>query len=534
MRAHELPSSRFLPGLHTVLASAVVLVSAACAACGTSSSAGAPAGTELVRAALARLEQPPEGAAVLIHASGTMNQSAELQGRRPFVPVSARLEESIGFLPDGGASYELDHERLDGGREWTREVYAPDSRTIHVLHEGFSVRFTDPVEIAQASRVTRRLPAVLLREVLDAARVTLEQGPTGDPWTLLAKYRSDSLPDLELSFEAADTTLRSVSYPATLPGKGDAEIRWSYGDYRPVAGFGRVPHIYGVTVGGVPFIEMRVDSVTTNEERVRQSLESPPGFDPPFDVPAAGDVDAAGRGTVDEVADGVFVIRNLRAGFHPMFIELADAIVAIDAPAGYPLLLQLPAGDVAPGPAPDWLSRRYIELIRQTVPDKPIEFVVLTHFHNDHAGGVRAFVAEGATVLLPEPDEDAMRSYHRAPHSGAPDALIERPAPLELETVRGRRTITDGVRRVEVLSVGRNPHTDDMLVVYVEPERILFVSDLMAGLAASEAGEADLTPTQRFFVEWLASSGLDPVRVFAMHGSEAIDRSALERASSPE
>ena len=85
-----------------------------------------------------------------------------------------------------------------------------------------------------------------------------------------------------------------------------------------------------------------------------------------------------------------------------MFVEFEEFVVAVDAPVGYPLLNELPASDVAPGPTADWLSRRYLELIREAVPDKPVRYLVLSHFHNDHAGGLRAFVAD---LLNPVPLE---------------------------------------------------------------------------------------------------------------------------------
>ena len=42
-----------------------------------------------------------------------------------------------------------------------------------------------------------------------------------------------------------------------------------------------------------------------------------------------------------------------------------------------------------------------IKLAKAKYPGKAIKYLVLTHHHNDHSGGIRAFAAEGATLVVP-------------------------------------------------------------------------------------------------------------------------------------
>jgi len=37
--------------------------------------------------------------------------------------------------------------------------------------------------------------------------------------------------------------------------------------------------------------------------------------------------------------------------------------------------------------------------VKQTVPNKPIKYVVNSHHHFDHTGGLGPFVAEGTTII---------------------------------------------------------------------------------------------------------------------------------------
>ena len=46
------------------------------------------------------------------------------------------------------------------------------------------------------------------------------------------------------------------------------------------------------------------------------------------------------------------------------------------------------------------LPARVIAKVKETIPDKPIRYIVNSHVHFDHSGGLRTYVAEGATVVL--------------------------------------------------------------------------------------------------------------------------------------
>jgi glyoxylase-like metal-dependent hydrolase (beta-lactamase superfamily II) len=120
------------------------------------------------------------------------------------------------------------------------------------------------------------------------------------------------------------------------------------------------------------------------------------------------------------------------------------------------------------------------------IPNKPIRYLVNTHHHWDHSGGIRAFVAEGATVVT---DERNRNFYQRVvlapqPRSLSPDRLSEfpfattGPGTLSLQTFTDRYTIGDGTQTIELYHVDGLNHAADMLVAYLPQSKILVNADL--------------------------------------------------------
>ena len=57
---------------------------------------------------------------------------------------------------------------------------------------------------------------------------------------------------------------------------------------------------------------------------------------------------------------------------------------------------------VIEGPLGDARSDAVMAEAKKLVPNKPIKYLINTHHHFDHFGGVRAYVAAGATIVTNE------------------------------------------------------------------------------------------------------------------------------------
>ena len=72
-------------------------------------------------------------------------------------------------------------------------------------------------------------------------------------------------------------------------------------------------------------------------------------------------------------------------GYQPMFIEFKDFILAVEAPAAHPSVEETPVETIGNTNA---LTEEFIAKIKQTIKNKPIKYVVMTHCHSDHMGGL--------------------------------------------------------------------------------------------------------------------------------------------------
>ena len=149
-----------------------------------------------------------------------------------------------------------------------------------------------------------------------------------------------------------------------------------------------------------------------------------------------------------ELAPGFWADRR-PGGAQSFVIDFRDFAVVVEAPAN-----------------PDRAEAVLAEA-RQLTANKPIRYVVNTHQHADHSGGLRGVVAAGVTILTHELNVPFYQKMLRNPATIAPDRLAKEPRPPVLEGVGDRKVLTDGTRTVEVLHMRGNLHSEGMLMVYL-------------------------------------------------------------------
>ena len=131
---------------------------------------------------------------------------------------------------------------------------------------------------------------------------------------------------------------------------------------------------------------------------------------------------------------------------------------------------------------------------------------LLTHFHSDSAGGLRALGEEELLVYAHESEAAAVQEYLEKEHTLCP--VTGAMASTTLATVGDRLVLQDDSQEVVILNVGWNPHTDNMLVVWLPRQRILYTTELLTAIDGQpDPKQARLN---QFFMNWVVESGLNP------------------------
>jgi glyoxylase-like metal-dependent hydrolase (beta-lactamase superfamily II) len=456
---------------------------------------------------------------ITIAGRGTFDIGARLQGRRPDAVEPQPLEEQLALSVDTAGIVRLAHETRTGinpdAEEWIRTISMRGERTL--LADRLARR---TFRIGQGSvesrlRIARVVPHVLLGEALESPERLSSAGPgtLGTYRTQTVAFPLDDGPQLTLHFDEADGLFRGFEYPIAMPVRGTVTIRWAYDAYRQVEGLGPYPGGHTISIGDRVFRRVAYEEVRTGVDAALFAL--PPDVEPPAppppqpaSAPAAPAAPPAppAPGT-RELAPGVFLAPNVRGGFHHLLVEFSDFVLVVDATAPWLELHEIPASGERSPEAMDDLGERLIRMIRSRIPSKPIRYVALTHHHDDHAGGVKAFVDSGATVVA----TDITRQ------------VVDRVAPgAQVQLVRGSMTIADSTMDVQLIDVGDNPHAEGMLIAWLPRQRLLYTSDLWEPQSERFFPSAARVPVMRWFARWIESSGLQPELIYAIHGSARV------------
>ena len=114
---------------------------------------------------------------------------------------------------------------------------------------------------------------------------------------------------------------------------------------------------------------------------------------------------------------------------------------------------------------------------RSMFPNKPIRYVMNTHPHSDHTGGLPAVVAEGATIITHENNKEFFERALNTPRTLLTDTLAKNPKKARVETVGDKKVYSGGGETVEFYHVPGAPHSNGLLIAYFPKEKVLFQGD---------------------------------------------------------
>jgi len=240
---------------------------------------------------------------------------------------------------------------------------------------------------------------------------------------------------------------------------GDMPIVATYSGWKDFGG-AMAPTKIVQTRGGWPFFEVDVTSAKSNPPDVATIAPAP--------APAAGRGGPGGPGrgpapaltvTTEKLGDGLWRLTTGAGSYDSIVVEFKDYVMMLEA--GQPL---------ARGTA-------YVEEAKKLVPNKPIRYVMNTHPHSDHTGGLPALVAEGATIITQKNNVTFFERAFNTPRTLLDDPLAKNPKKVKVEAVDEKKVYSDGTRTVEFYHIYPAPHSNGLLIAYIPKEKIIFQGD---------------------------------------------------------
>ncbi len=362
-------------------------------------------------------------------------------------------------------------------------------------------RTVTPIPAEQATQQQfiqyhRRLPNLILRQALDRTNSLRHLGEDqfeGRRHEVVTFVMPDTQ-QVALYIDATSGLLSKYEliFVDALTGEEASEI--IFGDYQKVGKY-QLPRRWQNRQAG-----------HVNANYTAQAEINPAVTDDSFRVAASGYTEVKPVPTnleehVDKLADGVFVIQNVAGqNQNTLAVEFSDHVAAVEAPG---------SSDGADA---------VIKRIKELIPGKPIRYVAMTHHHGDHIGGMRSFIAEGATVITTAANRPVIEDMAAAEQNDRLARNPRKPAFLLLEN--GRRVLEDKTRRIELIDIGPNPHTREMVIAWLPAEEVLFQGDLFF-VPNNDAPFGPPQPTTVAFVKKLKELALPVSRIASVHGTTA-------------
>lgn len=267
---------------------------------------------------------------------------------------------------------------------------------------------------------------------------------------------------------------------------GDLHIENVYSNYQDFGGV-MVPTTIEQRRAGGALFGVTVTAAAANPPDVAELVTPPP-------PPAGGRGGPGGGGgaaappadLAQQVGDGAWLITG---GYQSLAVEFEDYVAVFE------------------GGQSETRGQQIIDEVHRVVPDKPIRYVINSHPHSDHAGGLVPFIREGATIITHENNVEFLDMIFSTPRT----LLGEETLNPQFEAAGEMMVLEDATNRLELHHIP-NGHTDGMLVGYLPEQGVLIQADFTL-----------TTPENPFVVslaERVAELGLEFDQYIGVHAAQ--------------
>ena len=377
-------------------------------------------------------------------------------------------------------------------------------------------RTVNPLNLTNFNNIglVRRLPHLLLGVIYESAPSTVrwlgEESFNGVPHNVVT-FASGNGIQWSLYFDARTNLLSKYEQMVSDNVVGDTVQETIFPGYRAVNGI-QVPTGRMTRRGGELIEEVSYETVTFNVHPPETAFAKPAGYEE-LPTPTPNPT----RET--KLADGVYLFES---GSNSLVVEFKDYVMVVEPYTG------------GRGPKPT------INKVKEMFPNKPLRYVVVTHYHDDHSGGVRSYIAQDVTVVTTAANKGYFEKMASSTFTINRDDQTKAQKKPVFEFVENRkRVFTDGEQTVEILDIGPSPHANEMLVAYLPKAKLVFQGDLVNLPNNAKYQPTTINDSTIHFFQWIQKSGLSVERIAAVHGPtttleelrKAIDQRAVSKTS---
>jgi glyoxylase-like metal-dependent hydrolase (beta-lactamase superfamily II) len=196
----------------------------------------------------------------------------------------------------------------------------------------------------------------------------------------------------------------------------------------------------------------------------------------------------AGEPSAREIAPGIFLFENMQGDYHSIAVDQGTHLVLLEAPLS---------------PA---YAEAQKELLARLRPGKPVSYVLVTHHHGDHNGGLKTWAEAGATIVAAKGAAVALQRQLKARGLATP---------ANIEEVDGSRSFGNGASRIDTFAFSSS-HAASHLVMHMPGPKILFQGDMFYLPARGPVPAA--FPIVRDLLRQINTLKLDVDSIIGVHG----------------
>jgi glyoxylase-like metal-dependent hydrolase (beta-lactamase superfamily II) len=278
------------------------------------------------------------------------------------------------------------------------------------------------------------------------------------------------------------------------PVLGDTLVETKFIDYKDFGGI-QFPSQIVRTQGGHPVLDINVATAKANpniEIKVPQDLTKAPA------------VNVAS----EKISEGVFYLTG--GTHHSLAIDQTDHITIIEAPLN------------------EERSLAVIAKAKELIPNKPIKYLINTHAHFDHAGGLRTFVDEGASIVTLKANKPYYEKVWATAHSIHPDRLEASKKAPNFVALTDKCSLADEKHPIEIHSIANNGHNDAFVLAYLPNDKVLIEADAYTPLAVNALVPSTVNPYSANLYENIQKLNLNVEKIAALHGPRLVTLADLQ------